>query len=62
MASARRPPGLGAAIRVVHVDDGRIRVVRCRVEALAREPGVITLARIARGLGVALAELWRDVA
>jgi transcriptional regulator with XRE-family HTH domain len=33
-----------------------------RVEAVAREPGVITLARIARGLGVAPAELWRDLA
>jgi len=32
-----------------------------RVEAVAREPGVATLARIARGLGVAPAELWRDV-
>lgn len=32
-----------------------------RVEAVAREPGVITLARIARGLGVAPAELWRGV-
>ena len=33
-----------------------------RVEAGEREPGVITLARIARGLALAPAELWRDVA
>ena len=32
-----------------------------RLEAKRREPGVSTLARIARGLGVAPAELWRDV-
>jgi hypothetical protein len=94
LALARRPPGLGSAIRVVSVDGGRIRVVWCpagssviatgagssfsavsasrgfqvelarragvdlrtvtRVEAVAREPGVITLARIARGLGASL--------
>lgn len=32
-----------------------------RVEAVHREPGVATLARIARGLGVSPADLWRDV-
>jgi transcriptional regulator with XRE-family HTH domain len=32
-----------------------------RIEAVEREPGVSTLARIARGLGVAPAEFWRDV-
>lgn len=32
-----------------------------RVESVEREPGVATLARIARGLGVAPLELWRDV-
>jgi hypothetical protein len=32
-----------------------------RVESVMREPGVATLARIARGLGVAPADLWRDV-
>jgi transcriptional regulator with XRE-family HTH domain len=32
-----------------------------RLEAKRREPGVSTLARIARGLDVAPAELWRNV-
>jgi transcriptional regulator with XRE-family HTH domain len=32
-----------------------------RIEAVEREPGVSTLTRIARGLGVAPAELWRGV-
>jgi DNA-binding XRE family transcriptional regulator len=32
-----------------------------RIESVQREPGVSTLARIARGLGVPPAELWRDV-
>lgn len=32
-----------------------------RIEAVEREPGVSTLARIARGLGVEPAEFWRDV-
>jgi transcriptional regulator with XRE-family HTH domain len=32
-----------------------------RIESVDREPGVSTLARIARGLGVPPADLWRDV-
>jgi hypothetical protein len=38
------------------------RDLMTRVEAVEREPGVVTLARKARGLGVAPAELWREVA
>jgi transcriptional regulator with XRE-family HTH domain len=32
-----------------------------RIESVDREPGVATLARLARGLGVAPAEFWRGV-
>lgn len=32
-----------------------------RIESVDREPGVSTLARIARGLGVPPADLWRGV-
>jgi transcriptional regulator with XRE-family HTH domain len=32
-----------------------------RIESVDREPGASTLARIARGLGVAPADFWRGV-
>jgi transcriptional regulator with XRE-family HTH domain len=55
----------GSRVRVkaaqVPLPDGVDLRTVTRIEAVEREPGVSTLARIARGLGVEPAELWRGV-
>lgn len=57
--------GLRESRRISQVELARragvdLRTVQ-RVESVEREPGVATVARIARGLGVPPSELWRDV-